>query len=418
MVDDTSTGDNQPKNQAWPQELAEIKPLLEVGGVRVYAADSLVPWANRPKDWRIYGIMPKGGYGVISAAKKTLKTETTTVQMSLSVANSIDFVGDPRYPVKAPCPVIVVINEGADTYIKSLKRSSEAMGLSDIGPVYVIPANGLKFDSEDLNEIIDLVIEKTGAEVVFYDATFGFISGDVKAASLFSMADNLAPIKALHDRRGVDCWIVHHFNKGQTGDPDLSHNAWAGFDAWADQWILLTHRKKPRPDVGQFWLGMVVGFRGGLEWAFELDVGMGRFDMDTAQFVGAPSWSIEPVGWDERTQWGRKDGKHTSEEDRNRAAVGLLIESPWSLNKSRLKKAIGGNSGEASEWINKRVAEGDFVEVSDVPKIDSSGRHRKGTVLQISPLHRGSELFGLIVPQAYPDPEVPPTHEELAAGDA
>jgi hypothetical protein len=79
-------------------------------------------------------------------------------------------------------------------------------------------------------------------------------------------------MRSLKGRAATTQIAIHHFRKRTSGRPQRTDLSWAGFTEWADTWILLCHREEPRPDDGEYRLGMIAGTRQAGEHAYNVDV--------------------------------------------------------------------------------------------------------------------------------------------------
>jgi hypothetical protein len=66
------------------------------------------------------------------------------------------------------------------------------------------------------------------------------------AGNLFIQGEKLRPINAICSETGCTFGLVHHCRKGGRANsfdpPELEDIAWAGFQEWARQWILVGRR--------------------------------------------------------------------------------------------------------------------------------------------------------------------------------
>lgn len=102
----------QPEKAATRLRLGRAEPIVSEGRADVYKADDLLEWANESLEWRVRGLLIKGTYAIVGGAKKTLKTTLISAELAYANANGVNWLGAPGFEVDAPCPVIVLINEG------------------------------------------------------------------------------------------------------------------------------------------------------------------------------------------------------------------------------------------------------------------------------------------------------------------
>lgn len=378
-----------------PKALQHIEPSHQVGRLKVFRADDLKEWARTPPEFRIPGAVVKGTHGVVGGPKKSLKSTVVSAEMAFSLANGLPWLG--HLPVSESCSVLVIVNEGERSYMRALDRIARARGADDYGNIWVMPATGVGSDDPELIQLL----EDVGADLVIVDALYGVVGGSTEASSLFAMREVFDTLTAESSRLGFDLWLVHHYKKQTRGEPDLDDLAWAGIAEWADSWLLLTHRQDPRPDEGQFRLGLKAGSRQWGEALYEIDVKLGIFDHEAGDYTHPPKFDMAKVGHDEAAQWGRGSG---SRENRYAAILQSVADYPWRYTLTGLANAAGGGHTETREMVRKLIGSRFLVERS--AKVKEGGRRVTRETVGIHPDSLGMVTpYGVVLPA---DQEEPP----------
>jgi hypothetical protein len=346
------------------------KSFVTVGDVSAYEADSLRSWAKEPPEWRIQGILIKDTHLVVGASKKTLKTTLVSGEMAYSIANGTPWLGDEQFAVEASAPVIVVINEGIKSYMRSLDRIPTRHQADSLGPIYVIDASGIKLQNEDLGAAIRETAERVGAGVIIYDAWYGFVGGDADASNLYSMSDVFKIVQDVADELDIDPVIVHHLKKNSTGRPDLDDLTFAGVAEWADSWLLITHRSPARPDEGEFCLGVVAGSRQWGELDYEIDGSFGPIDLDAGGYTDPPIWFVTKVSAEQSRNWGGKSSK--SAPNPEPGILRLIEDHPYEYTKSQVSNNAPG-AERSNRWLLNSLLQEGIVVSAKVRRSESNG---------------------------------------------
>ena len=357
--------ETQHEKPAHRLRFGSAEPIVSEGRVDVYKADDLLGWANEPLEWRVRGLLPKGTYTIVGGAKKTFKTTLISAELAYAIANGVDWLGAPGFEVHAPCSVIVLINEGERQLLKTLDRIRSRNNSEKIGPITVVPAQGLKWSDEDLESALRKAVASFRAGQAIFDATYGFIEGDTEASNIFAMGEQLTNIQRICAELDLDLIVVHHLKKNQrAGKPDLDDLAWAGFAEWADSWILLKHVTPPDIANGNYRIGAVAGSRQGYEFTYEIEGHSGPFDIDTLAPLKPPEWTVSLVGSDQAENWGKKD-KRRSEGDEG--ILSIVEYRSFELTKSQLAEEAPGGDQQNRDEIDRMLRAG-ILESRNLPR--------------------------------------------------
>ena len=245
--------------------------------------------ADRTQRWALRGLLLDPTYGMIGGEKKTLKSYVGTF-IDVAIAS-----GQPlfdHFTVDRTGPVVAYVGEGGRIpYTHRLERVCAAMGVDPAGiplhPIFEVAPIGsdlfaatLRADLDDLHPIL-----------VHLDPLYAYHGTRTDSRNLHEEGALLTQLSGPTTDAGANLLVANHFNKTGTG-VSLDRITQAGGGEWSDTWILLSHRNAPNVETGQFRLTLEIGSRqwGGTTWELDLDVG--RFDVDRAEFDGAISWDL------------------------------------------------------------------------------------------------------------------------------
>jgi len=243
-------------------------------------------------EYLIDGLLVRGQPGIIAGPKKTLKTNLS-IDLALSLAEGGLFLG--RFNVPTAVRVGVMSGEsGAATIQETALRVAAAKGR----PLAEYEKAIWCFDVPQLGHAQHLAalaafIAEHQLEVLILDPTYLMMLGlGDDAGNLFVVGRFLKALGELAQNTGCTPLLCHHLRKTRTEPyepPELEEIAWAGFQEFARQWMLLGRRKRYDPANGghhELWLS-VGGSAGhsGL-WALNIDEG-------TRQAPGGRQWDVE-----------------------------------------------------------------------------------------------------------------------------
>jgi hypothetical protein len=283
--------------------------------------------ADRSFRWLVRGMLVHPTYGMLAGERKTLKSYLSTF-VNVAVASGSPLFG--HFAVDEPAPVVAYVGEGGRVpYTRRLERVAASMGVDlrhlplfssfDVAPT----------TSEVFRETLarDLFERKPG--LVTLDPLYAFHGPATNAANLFEEGALLSALSAPCVDAGASLQVLSHFNKTGTGR-GLDRITQAGGQEWSDSWMLLSHREVPDVASGRFQLLLEIGSRqwGGAEW--DLDLNVGRFDVELGEFEGEITWDLR------RSSGVSVDGAEAR-------LLALVAEHPGELVKEELAKAAGGN---------------------------------------------------------------------------
>ena len=284
-------------------------------------------------EWLIRGLLAQPTYGQIAGAMKTLKSYVLCFIM-VGLAS-----GEPifdRFVPNGARPVLTYVGEGGRSlWTRRIRRVCAAMGVDpadiDLHPCFdVAPIGSLVFQ-ESLRRDLD----ELEPALVGVDPWYTYHGAATRASDLHQEGALLNQLSMPCVETGAGVLVVNHFNQSGTG-LSLKRITMAGSGEWADTWVLLEHRDEPDVENGLFRLTLEIGSRqwGGTTWDLDLDIG--RFDMDTGSHDGQITWDLNRATTTSTSK--------VSAKDRQRFAIlEALADMPWQLTKTELRKVVGGN---------------------------------------------------------------------------
>ena len=233
------------------------------------------------RTWLIHGLMVQGGFGIMVAPLKTLKTSLALLMaVSLSVGCKLFdmFVVPERRRVGFMSGEAdpITIQDTLGRICASLRISAE--GIDNLFFAFSVPR--LDVDADLI--AVEKFITGNRLEVLFLDC-FYFMLGEYaeKASNLFAMGSLLRKLLEIQMRTGCTIEMLHHMPKHtQCGEPALDQAAFAGVSECARQWILLNRMEPFDPAAHEMLhkLWFVAGGSAGHCASVALDINEGRSD--------------------------------------------------------------------------------------------------------------------------------------------
>ena len=223
---------------------------------------------------------------IVAGDKKVLKT---SLMLALGIAMSTGDSFLDEFTVYHRVRVGIMTGEsGFGTIQETCRRICKAAGrnLADI--------DGLIF-TEDLPKFGDLNYENAlrrfildnKLEVLVVDPAYLCMPGS-DAGNLFKQGELLRSVSEICRESGCTLLLAHHTRKNGKVDPfappELEDIAWAGFQEFARQWILVGRRKKYEPGTGEHHLWLSVGGSAGHSGLWAVDVSEGTIDDENGRY--------------------------------------------------------------------------------------------------------------------------------------
>ncbi len=243
-------------------------------------------------EYLINGVLVRGQPGVIAGPKKTLKTNIS-IDLALSLSSGGRFLD--HFAADQEVRVGVMSGEsGAATIQETARRiaASKSSRLQDFANVlwsFALP----QLNNAEHIDALRRFIETHRLDVLILDPTYLMMLGlGNDAGNLFAVGSFLKSLGDLAQETGCTPLLCHHLKKG-IADPyepaELENIAWAGFQEFVRQWILLNRRVRYDPDRGghhELW--MSVGGSAGHSGLWGLNIEEG-----TRQDIGGRRWQVE-----------------------------------------------------------------------------------------------------------------------------
>lgn len=342
-------------------------------------------------EYLINGILMRGQPGVIAGPKKTLKTNIS-IDLALSLSSAGRFLG--HFAADGEVRVGVMSGEsGAATIQETARRIATAKEgrLKDFTNViwsFAVPQLG---DASHI-EALDRFIATHQLEVLVLDPTYLMMMGlGDNAGNLFVVGSFLKSLGDLAQRTGCTPLLCHHLKKG-IADPyepaELENIAWAGFQEFVRQWILLNRRVRYDPDRGghhELW--MSVGGSAGHSGLWGLNVEEG-----TRQDIGGRRWEVDVISAadayaerivaatdaaDER----KEQQRQTKREKQRTAVLTAMCSFPDGETPRLIREAAGVGNTVVSAILADLVDEGAIEECT----VQKNTRQEKGFRLIAKP---------------------------------
>lgn len=350
--------------------LAEADDLSteQIGGKRFefHSARELTE-GDFKQEWHIPGWLAKAQTCIIAGPKKCLKTNILLlIAFCLCTANMLFR----KFPVSEACNVGIMSGETAPgTMQETFNRIVKSFGWM---PQYVegfhicfkLPS---LTNPVDLSEIKRFILDNK-LSVFIFDPVYLCLSLGDGASNLFSVGEKLKLLTELGQETGCTIILVHHTRKSngqnQHSEPELEEIAFAGFQEWARQWILLNRREAYKPDepgVHKLWI--TAGGSAGHSQSWALDVNEGSIEDEGGRIWETrliPSKEARAEKQTERER--RKEEKKEAQAENDQQKVLKVLESsekPLTATKIRDKANIP--TGRNSVALESLVESGDVM---------------------------------------------------------
>ncbi len=206
--------------------------------------------ADLKTEYLVDDVLARHQSSIIAAAKKSLKTNVA-IDLTLSLASRCPFLG--RFYIRNAVRVALMSGESGDATIQEtarrIARSKLWPNLADYANAvwsFDLPRLGQPQTKRELTKFIN----DNALDVLIVDPTYLCLDLGDDAGNLFSVGKKFRELTDLQRETGCTVIIVHH-NKKPTGDPfaipELDSIAWAGFQEWARQWLLIGRREAYNP---------------------------------------------------------------------------------------------------------------------------------------------------------------------------
>jgi len=336
----------------------------QLAGVRFAGITSAeLAAAEYTLEYLIDGLLVRGQPGIIAGPKKTLKTNLS-IDLALSLAEGSMFLG--RFNVPAAVRVGVMSGEsGAATIQETALRIAAAKGrpLAEYEKAiwcFDVPQLG---HAQHMAALADFIAEHK-LEVLILDPTYLMMLGlGDDAGNLFVVGRFLKSLGELAQSTGCTPLLCHHLRKTRAEPyepPELEEIAWAGFQEFVRQWMLLGRRTRYDPaDGGHHELWLSVGGSAGHSglWALNIDEG-------TRQDPGGRQWEVEVLAaheaYTERAEAEADEAERRKKRCQQRRAQQereALLEALGRFPQGETARTIRETAGVSSRRFNAIIEE-------------------------------------------------------------
>lgn len=278
---------------------------------------------------------------IISGPKKTLKT-SLLLHLGLSIATGRPFLGE--FVVNAPMMVGIMTGESGEATIKEtlqrIAKSMESDGVSiDPDTVNLVTSEYLpQFGSAAHLDALREEITIRGIKVLIVDPAYMCIDGD-DAGNLFKMGTLLRGVSSLCRELGCTLILCHHAKKNLLQPftpPELEDIAWAGFQEFARQWILVNRRERYLPGSGSHRLWLSFGGSAGHGSLWGLNVEEGEADSRIWNAHLLPYDELKQVTADSREK-AKEEAKEGQLEKDRKSIVQAMVKYPAGETKTTIR---------------------------------------------------------------------------------
>lgn len=230
-----------------------------------------------PIQYLVEDMLVKGQPCIIAGPKKGLKT-SLTVDLCLSLATGGHFLG--KFLVPEAVPVGLLTGESGlatiqETVLRISRKTGRNPALVDrFLIVDTVPRFG---DAASEAAFAHFVADNKLAAVIVDPVYMAFPGGD--AGNLFVQGEYLRAASQICQATDCTLVLVHHTRKNLAepyGQPELEDIAWAGFQEFARQWLLVNRRAKYTPGTGshKLWLSIGGSVGHGSLWGLDIEEGV------------------------------------------------------------------------------------------------------------------------------------------------
>jgi len=226
---------------------------------------------------------------IVAGGKKSLKT-SIMLDMGISLAMGGFFLG--KLKVNRACRVGIMTGEsGLATIQETCRRICRAAGynLSDIGGL-IFSDDLPRFGNLEHEDALRRFIMDDELEVLAVDPAYLCLPG-ADAGNLFVQGDLLRGMTKVCSDTGCTMILAHHTRKTKTdpfSPPELEDIAWAGFQEFARQWLLVGRREAYEPGTGEHRLWLSVGGSAGHTALWAVDISEGTRETEGGRF-----WAVD-----------------------------------------------------------------------------------------------------------------------------
>lgn len=307
-------------------------------------------------EYLIPGLLVRGEPCIVAGGKKTLKTSLAE-DLAFSLATGGFFLG--KFRVNRPARVGFMSGEsGLPTLKETLGRIAEAAGvvLADVDGLIVSP-DLPRFGSFDHEDALTQFITENAIETLIIDPCYLCMPG-ADVGNLFIQGELLRRVNEICQPLGVTLIVLHHTKKSVADPfaaPELEDIAWAGFQEWCRQWLLLGRRERYEPGTGEHRLWLSAGGSAGHSSLWALDIAEGVYDGTTPRY-----WQVDvmPAAEARKAVKDREDeAKAAKRGDQLNRDVTALVRATAKFADGESKNVLRDKTALNSVRLNAALAE-------------------------------------------------------------
>ena len=364
------------------QRLLDLQPTSSSQPLETITSAELAN-AQYNLEYLIPGLLVKGQPCVMAGPKKCLKTNTL-IDLTLSIATGTGFLGHFSVPI-AHRVALLSGESGAATIQETARRVARSKNDSHLKNAtnafwcFDLPKLG---QPNTVRALVDYV-NRHDLDVICIDPAYLCMPIGDSASNLFVVGPMLADLSKVASETGVTIVLAHHTTKTssskahgveQFAPPELENIAWAGFQEWARQWMLLGRSERYDPDrTGHHKLWLAGGGSAGHSglWGVTIDEGSQQDLHGRRWHVRVASASAVCTEQQTVRSTARDNAKRAKEQarrdERQIKAILAYRLFPDGETKTQLRDAAG-LSGTHFETINAQLIQQGLVEECNVEK--------------------------------------------------
>jgi hypothetical protein len=377
---------------------------------------------NVSHTWLVKKVLVSGQPALVGGPKKCLKT-SILVDLALSLGSGTPFLG--KFDVPRKVRVAVLSGESGEVTVRETAQRvarTRDVRLADCDVMwgFDLPRLGVPADVAALVS----ALRAGRIEVVIIDPAYLCLlagSPELQANNMFQTGPILSRIAVACRDVGATLVLAHHTKKENamqrtmTGEPlELDDLAYAGFQEFARQWLLVNRRVRYEPGTGSHRLWLNVGGSAGHSGLWGLDVDEGQLGMD----FGGRRWSVRVLGAEEarkaarREKEDRKDAAGQAKQEANEAAVVKALEMyPTGETQAVIATATGLQPKVVGPILAKLLQQGTVVS-TQVEKPGGKGKKPYDAWRLATSNEKITRMFGGTTRPAVPEA---PVENDLAA---
>lgn len=231
-------------------------------------------------DFLVDGVLVKGQNHVGGGLSKTLKTNIIGIDLGLSVAAGVPFLG--RFEAEQGNVLFCSSESGDATIQRNAKVIAEQKGIDLRScPMYWTFACPKLSQQDHLYELHEAIVQKDLTLVTIDPLYLALLDTKTAANSknIFFMGPALLPLSEIAQATGCTISVLHHFRKNSQGNLNepagLEELSQAGLAEWARQWCLLQRRSPYKHDgIHELWMRVGGSAGHGSLWGVTIDEGV------------------------------------------------------------------------------------------------------------------------------------------------